>query len=1699
MDEEGKHIGWKGNLHLTIPSRTLAKKEGLITINEGDGTWDWTDRGKPLEPILNAMHTMNPVEGLGPNHPKPGDRVIRTATFSRLVNYLKAEQLPTSFSDEDINNEDTNRQREREEHNTPPPTEDTGDGGSPSEIASEYNAEKQFTSLLALQPEDVRKEVNKELNLQSNETLDYPQRLEAIGKARNSYGLPFRTAGGTGYPKESEGATYETDEYTGDDTDNAEYGTINEEDHAAYRNWITTKEEDGFTPAEKIVGGDDNPDPWVTIKLVKAYRDAQGLKTSNSYNYDHPAGIPPNAYIRGRFGRLTDTKREEFLDDLRKHTRRPIAELLSDDSIETGNLLRHAMDMQGKSLASKWDMITAWDAHTATPDDNGPSAQSTATGGSGSSSEEVPPPAGGSRGSSGRPDFSSNKEFDFNDYIPYIPRKMNGPRTYGDDYNLSADTDILLPKDEKGEDYDPLDKGKNMTVEDITESLQKLRKNYMGIHQGGGDKANLGKEWFPTIGPPNQSMFDKEKFTSEQITKFNELNTNKAITEAYLMLLSEMEQGIDLGAVEEHYDNLLKDGSLPRTRGRDTRFSRDGNVWSTAVWPEEAHNEFARGENIPPLGMYQWYQSLEGADAKLDDLEGADAELDDQRNTRDAAGNLNFYIIPGNARDPNMQQAFLSFYAKLGVAPDENDVRKYIGENSERFSSGDNKFVTEGSNQHFDTAYSAWTAEFDEKPKDGYPNNQFINWLEEKVGDKPRFQHVIEGTTFDTPPSPPPGGTPGGGTPGGGTTGGEDPRVVPEAGTSSHIDKEELIRRLMQQEDKHGFDSAEDRTWHQEDLQSKPHEALLQEYRNKVLGSRQKLREEGAKGKLRDEQAKDKASTLGDNRRKELIEEYINTHRDLYNHPLDPRLIKVLQNKSDKDLQQTHEKLLQEFGAYKRGESANLKEGRANNIDFDIKSLAPLQEHLTKEDIMMQVRRLIHHNVIYGKIMDADAKKVWKERMGEAHQLADAANMNLDLRIQEDMQEAEERGDFGSTNWLERVGEAHVETQTRRGAHRDAVSRGGELRTSVNYKPHIIAKYDDYGNFQGFRDLKSKDEYGNFQAIDQFNLRFNDDNYYHFHGLDPEKVKKYQRYLTLTQQAGKKSQPGDIPLIFGPPPTPTDPELAELKKEVFGAEYKDVRDRLSTIGKLPTAQQVFYNKFGKDTYGRPGKPINPDGSEMNVPRFYQGVSDTVGEQGWYHPESESWVNPHRYRELINHMGGQPNSGRVIVNGKQFYGRGAEGKSNPTDLRYAFAVPTTAKQQQFRSGYDDQGYYVDDTGGIAHAHDNFEAVNTQNHDQPQTENGVIHDWNAQQIGNQYKANPDAFVDPQSGKLRQVAVIDTQPTSANPIQNMWLALAESLGREEGSALERRDKKKQSGWEWHDKKLGQTESEAGTSIISRTMHPFSSTARNPLSQQELGQEQWWSRRKEAKQKYYDVLDAIPVPVVSWLGHLALGLTGLGKEKPEDKVIRRIRQGYKQQAMTEKLTRETASGITINGRSLSDQYVAPGEQKARDEDYQELKRYFINQNKFHSNKRQEAMKRDKKNPQNVKDVHTHGVEADRWVGLGNKLTQYDSKMPHHWKDINDMYNTHLGKVNQALPAEASMDAWGTVMRQPSSNRWGATMRQPDGGQPTQTKRDIPSIFGSGKQGTEIPSIFGVGKQGTEVPSESSQKSGKIPLIFSV
>jgi len=1292
-----------------------------------------------------------------------------------------------------------------------------------------------------------------------------------------------------------------------------------------------------------------------------------------------------------------------------------------------------------------------------------------------------------------------------------------------------------------------------MTRAKAQAEYDKLREIYADIHHPTRkDKAALG-DYFPSSYPDTQKFrhyreYHKDEFGDDQIAEFNKLHVNKAILEPWLFKFQEY---LDPNPGTKDSVTRMKGNNRWGNIWNDDKYLINGG-WPSSPGLWNWHNLLS---SIAPQGLQIKPDVEEGEEFRGGSAigGGAGTGVPEGTGALDHEGNLNFFAIPHNTDTVSGQtytpgvDALTNFRGNFQLPHTDKVAEDWLTQQygkdwvDKNFRKAYEDYVktaeprkVRGTFQTVEAAqaekrenigglyewlaaktdddvprYSTYKGETPEDASTGPEGTASVVDAdpppvdEDVIDDDTDFGQEVEFDEFgnpldpdlqedipsdDPPPGgPPPGGPPpddpppGGPPPGDPPSDGEqvpsgEPLIIPPDEAAR---KEELIDKIFRHEDKLPWADREHKTDFRKILENSDLEQLQSRWekvQNELATDRRKASATGVKA----EEAKAKEpSTLGDKRRQELINEYINTYRERHKQALDPRLVKVLENKSDKDLQQEHEKLLQEFGAYKREESTNLKGIHANNIDFGIKPLAPLQEHLTKEDILMQARRLIHHNVVYGKFMDSDSKKVWKERMAEAHQLAEAANMNLDLRLQEDMDEANEKGDFGSTNWLERVGDTHVETQTRRNAHRDVVSRGSELRTNANYKPHIIATYNDDGTFQGFNDLKTG------QGVDQFNLRFNEDDHYHFHGLDPEKVKDFQKYLALKRQAGKSPQPGDIPPVFGPPPAPTNPELAELEKKINGVDYKDIRDRFSTIGDLPGAQQIFNNKFTKDAYGRFGNPVNPDGSGMEAPRFHQGVSDKIGRRGWYHPESESWINPYRYQELIDHMGGQPNSGRVILNGGQFYGKGIKRESNPADPKYAFAIPTEAKKQQFRSGYGDQSYYIDDTGAIAHAHDSFEAGNMQSHDQPQNVNGVIHDWYAQQIGNQMKANPSAFADEQ-GRLRQVAVTDTQPVSPNqppPIQNMWLELAagESLGREPGSALARRDKKKQSGWEWFDSKLSKPKA-----VASRVRHPLSRVARTPLSSQELGQEQWWSRRKEAKQKYYDVLDKAPVPIVSWAGHFLLGLTGLGREKPEDKVIRRIRQGYKLQAETEKLTREAADKTTVNGRKLSESYVAPGEQTGRNEDYQELKRYFTNQVKFHQNQKD-------KNRGNKAAVDSHDAQRAKWVGFGNTLGQYDSKMPHHWKDINDMYTTHLGKVNQALPADASLNEWGTIMRQPSENKWGAVMRQPDEGQSTQTKVTIPPVFGERDKGTSIPSVFDVGSQ------ESSQKPVKIPAVFDV
>jgi len=209
----------------------------------------------------------------------------------------------------------------------------------------------------------------------------------------------------------------------------------------------------------------------------------------------------------------------------------------------------------------------------------------------------------------------------------------------------------------------------------------------------------------------------------------------------------------------------------------------------------------------------------------------------------------------------------------------------------------------------------------------------------------------------------------------------------------------------------------------------------------------------------------------------------------------------------------------------------------------------------------------------------------------------------------------------------------------------------------------------------------------------------------------------------------------------------------------------------------------------------------------------------------------------------------------------------------------------------------------------------------------------------------------------------------------------------------------------------------------------------------------------------KFFDAIDWPQSQILSWAGRLLL--PGLTSEHTEDKVIRRIRQGYKTQARTEQVLRETAGRLTINGKKLSDVYVAPGEQQARNEDYKELHEHLAHQGTYH----QIQMKQAQENKDEEAKKH-HTAENLRYRDAANDLKPLDSKMPNHWERINNIYNHHLGKVQQAPPADEALQQWGGEMSQPDQEDWGVRMRQPEQTEQmqgnTQPQKPIATMFDS-------------------------------------
>jgi len=1332
-------------------------------------------------------------------------------------------------------------------------------------------------------------------------------------------------------------------------------------------------------------------------------------------------------------------------------------------------------------------------------------------------------------------DMDASDAFDYDSDTGYKhdrPRKINGPIPTNPDGSIdeeAAEEQILNPREIKddgtlGEEYNPFAAGNDT---DIDAEFKKIKDIYLGLHNAGplaaGNRPpiqhHLGtgpsQIFFPIKeDEDNRKYFDKfdtvldndgkeisrtDKWNDDQIKIYNELNTNKAIVEQYLRLF---------GNIKKQTHNQPWTYQIPQSRHEPQVEADDTISWLNNIWLHEPTSD-----NIPGHGTAMWHELLESS--------GPEASKD---------GFLNFYMLDSRffqagsyKPDPKWQENFLG--NRFGV-DDSDKVAKdaILSGTAWRDAVGiPHEFVEgEDADQRFTRAWTAWQQERQARHAAGVgrPRDEdtfipdFYSYLvdENEAGQKRADAFILDSTNNNTEAHdnfvPVPRGGP------------DDPyavtetpepetsaeEVIPAAGDSATVTsnedeiaspsrrgtqavstltpdkRQEYIDKLMEYEENTGLteDNRQMFLDHFTDLEDKD---LKAQFITHVIERDRKDRAGKSKADIA---AGKKPPEMKEDERARLIREYAEAHQEIYNSPVDSRKMQILEGKSEKELKAIHEKMIDETHGKMQ---ARVKSGQrfdANNKIPSSLATPEMQAHLTKDDIRMQVRRLIHHHTAYGEHMDGDAQKLWKERMQEAHKLAAAAGMNLEGEMHKDREEAERHGDWGSSEWLKRIGEAHHDTLTRRQGHREAVSKGSELRRNVNYKPHLVATYDDNGNFQTFMNTRDN------QPVDQHELRFDDDNHYQFHGLDSDRVKEFRRYLQLKEVSGRELGPGEIPSAFDSP-SDTDAEYEALKTKIKDEdgqtlpEYDAIEKRLEQVGELPGAKEVFYNKFGKTASGRPSRPVNPDGTEMDVPRFHRDAEDTVGTPGWYHPESESWINPHRYNYLMDSMGNQPGSGRHITQGNQYFGRDAAGKPNPADPKYAFALLTNAKKGKIRQGLaGDQTYYLDNSGAIAHAHDAFEAGHMQEHIQPQTVNDVVHDWYAQQMESQIQANPQAFANEQ-GKLRDVTVVDSPPgtqqppeapkaTVPSPFQNMWLEL-EALGRDPNSALGRREKKKESGWEQYDR--GEHQPKFMGRDISRLRHPFSKPARDPLSAQELGQDKWWQGSGgkgveglkgewlETKQRAFDVLDQTP-GIVSWAAKKLLG-----GETTEDKVIRRIRRGYQVQAETERITREAASRVTLaDGTKLSDLYVAPGEQKARNEDYAELKRYLAHRSATHRVQNQQATQANDK-----ETAKSHDVQDKQYQVLSQTLGQLDSKLPGHWDKINDMYNAHLGNVQQAPTAEASLNQWGNEMQQPSS--LGADILQ----QPSQQTSKIP-----------VPSAFDEVNQGFVKPTEESQ-SGKIPV----
>ena len=684
-------------------------------------------------------------------------------------------------------------------------------------------------------------------------------------------------------------------------------------------------------------------------------------------------------------------------------------------------------------------------------------------------------------------------------------------------------------------------------------------------------------------------------------------------------------------------------------------------------------------------------------------------------------------------------------------------------------------------------------------------------------------------------------------------------------------------------------------------------------------------------------------------------------------------------------------------------------------------------QDISEDEVIHQARQIVYiqSSIVQHQKIDKEAAEVLKAREAEMVKVAEAKGIPWKSRMLNDRRENEAQGytDFGSRDWLERVTGTQMETMKRQASYRQAVRNAGSLRATGNnnYHPHVVAHYNNDGTFASFWNTQTN------QPLDQWDLNFGEgrgyDDYYVHHGLDSDVVgaiREYKRLLDIRNNDPRKfSNLGNSSEGISP-----EERLAQLKDQYDNdPDFQEAKERMAIEPNLPTRKQNFYSQFGVnlDTEGNPmirdknfqkiaflPNYIHPETGEHSSeepPVFWDNMVDKKPVRGIYHPESKSWVNPHRIAELrrdfANNGPAHKRGGHFILDGHSFVGNDAQGNLNPSHPELSFAIPTKARTDELKKhSYNSHSYYVDHTGdgnvtilplGISH-NDN----KSEKWDRPQTVNELLENHDTLNLQRSMRATPEEFYDTDGSPK---SVVRMWPRGlAKAMQNMFLQLEQAinLGRHKDSALARRGYVSKPALSERGKANRYT-----TRALRYMMHPIDWTARDPLTPEEIGYKRLHGPIRQLRvqaQKYADE-SQLPIPLMSTMAWILTG--GVHSQ---DRVARQLEEQFNQNRKIEGLVRRNIKGWRQGGRLLSDDYIAPGEELARHEDYATLQRH-VNKSLGESVLAFQNAKEKKLYDQ----YHEHTQNALKYKEAQMQLKQLDPSVAVHWETINDMFNQHI------------------------------------------------------------------------------------------